>query len=306
MLHEHDRLRVADLVRAGLRRSRGRAVAAVAVALLAAGALFGTVTLLTGMGRNLATNLSQLGADMILVPKGQAEAVRPLLSGNDASPVPATVDVADWRERIKQARIVGIINIDAISLEQGGKGEPTGGKASAALVYLESWASPLLAHQDIAKAIPEADVLVGEQATREVARNLAPVVRLLTAAAGVALLGAVLMSGLLTSIRVAERRSELGMLRAVGATRSALINLTLWESGLPALGGAVAGVALAGLVLIAQNFARDALAALTGTEIVLAGLGAVLLTLAVTILSALGPAVRAASLDPLEAVRRGR
>lgn len=301
-----DRLNVGDLVRAGLSRARSRALAAVAVALLASGALFGTATLLTGMGRNLAANLSQLGADMILVAKGQGEAVRPLLRGQPAAPVPGTIDVAGWRERIQKARIVGIIRIEGISLEQGGKGEPVEGKASAALIYLERWASPLLAEQDIAKAIAEADVLTGEQATREVARNLQPVVRLLTIASGVALLGAVLMSGLLASIRVAERRGELGMLRAVGATRSTLIRLTLWESGLPALVGAVAGVLLVGVVLAAQSYSREALAALSGLELTLAAVGAVVLTVAVTLVSALGPALRAAGLDPLDAVRRGR
>lgn len=294
------------LIRAGLRRQPLRNLAAAVVALVAAGALFATLLLMTGMGRALQSDLDRLGADLVVVPKGQAEAVRPLLAGGKAQPIPETVSVDEWKKLLKQGRVVGIKRVQGWSLARGGAGAPAGATASILLITLERWASPLIAVQEVTAAIPGAEVVVAEQATRQVTRNTQPIVRLLTVASSVALLGAVLMAGLLASIRLAERRGQLGMMRAMGASRAFLVGLSLCETAILTLAGAVPGVALALPAMVPVSFARELIYTVPMREMLLLAGGAAGLTLVVTVIAALGPALRAASLDPLDAIRRGR
>ncbi|MDF2631399.1 MAG: transporter permease protein [Symbiobacteriaceae bacterium] len=267
------------------------------VALLASAAFFGAALLLTGGSRVLDEGLSALGADLVVAPKGRAEEARLLLAGEEVGPLPLDIPVAEWRKLLKTGKVIGVI---------GSQGEPAGANASFFLIKLEKWASPLMAAIEVEAAIPGAEVTVAEQATRNVARNLQPMVRLMAGAAGIALLGAVIMAGLMTSIRVGERRGELGMLRAVGAPRRFLVWLTLGETTIPALAGAVAGILLGGGGLVLSGSARAMVLRLSFGEILLFAGGALLTTLAVMALASLVPAMRAAHLDPLEAARRGR
>jgi len=304
----HDLVRISPLrlIWAGLRRSRLRTAAGLLVALIASGAFFAAALLLTGGQRTLAAGLEQLGADLLVVRKGRAEEARKLLTGAEAGPLPVDVPVAEWRKLLKTGKVVGIKGVEGLSLAARGRGEPTGGIASILLIRLESWASPLVAVQEVEKALPGVEVVVAEQATRQVTRNLAPIVRLMTGAAAAALFGALLMAGLMTSVRIGERRSELGMLRAMGATRLFLVALALGETSIPALAGAVAGILASGPALALSGGARPLVLRLTVGEIALFAGGAVLATLAVMAVAALVPALRAARMDPLEAVRRGR
>jgi hypothetical protein len=305
-LEEPDRLSLSSLIGAGLRRSVWRSATGVLTALVVAGALFATMTLLVGMGRLISSDLRQLGADLILVPKGNAKPIEQLLAtGQAGAPLPATVDVAAWKKQLKDGKVVGILKVEGWSLAAGGAGEPAPQTASVVLVHLERWASPLVAVQEVTAALPEADIVRAEQATRQVARNLQPIVRLLAIASGVALLGAALLTGLLASVRVHERRTELGVLRAMGATRAALAGLTLGETGLPAVAGALGGVLL-GLGLTRFGFVGEAAATLGAGETALLALGAALVTLLITAVSAVGPALQAGRMDPLDAIRKGR
>jgi len=109
--------------------------------------------------------------------------------------------------------------------------------------------------------------------------------------------GIVIMS--ITLIGVSERRKEIGIRRAVGASRAAILSQFLIEAVLPALGGGVAGVAVG----------------VGGTQIVsqlqhlpfLIQPGAMLLALTLSI--ALGlvfgvyPAFKAAGTNPIDALR---
>jgi hypothetical protein len=301
--HEPEQLRAGDLIRAGLRRSPWRAAAGLAVALLAAGAMFATLLLLRGMDRSLQTQLDRLGADLWVVPAaGRAGQVRQMLAGGQAEPLPVDVPVAEWTQMLKAAKVLGITKVEGWAPG----GEPPGPQASALLIYLERWASPPIAVQEVTAAIPGAEVIVAEQVTRRVARNLQPVVRLLSIGSGVALLGAVLMTGLLASIQVAERRGELGMMRAMGATRAFLLRLTLGETGLVGAAGACAGVLVGGGLVTLARFGRETAGMLPAGEILLLAGGTILATAAVTLAAAFGPAMRAARMDPLDAVRRGR
>ena len=108
--------------------------------------------------------------------------------------------------------------------------------------------------------------------------------------------------GILTilTIAVAERTAEIGLLRAVGATRRAILALFLGEAALLAAIGGAAGLAL-GLGI--AGLLKLGLPALpVHTPWVYAVLAEVL-AVAVGIVAGVLPARRAARLDPLDALR---
>ncbi len=108
--------------------------------------------------------------------------------------------------------------------------------------------------------------------------------------------------GILTilTIAVAERTSEIGLLRAVGATRRGILLLFLGEAALLAALGGTAGLLMGWGMSLALGVALPALPVHTPwLYAVLAELVAVGVGLAAGVL----PARRAAQLDPLEALR---
>ncbi len=108
--------------------------------------------------------------------------------------------------------------------------------------------------------------------------------------------------GILTilTIAVAERTSEIGLLRAVGATQRAILLLFLGEAALLAAIGGAAGLALGWGIAVLLQFALPALPVHTPwMYAVLAEVVAMAVGLAAGVL----PARRAAQLDPLEALR---
>ena len=108
--------------------------------------------------------------------------------------------------------------------------------------------------------------------------------------------------GILTMmwIAVGERTAEIGLARAIGASRAQVVRLFLIEAGLLSLAGGVAGV-VAGLgVGWLLRLAVPALPVHTQPEFVAAALA---VSLAVGLAAGVLPARRAASLDPVEALR---
>lgn len=115
------------------------------------------------------------------------------------------------------------------------------------------------------------------------------------------------------SISVVRRRAEIGTLRAVGASRAAVLWLFLAEAALLGFAGAALGVALgwlfaggaveliAGTVNALYATSRPTPVALTAAE---AALG-ILVGVAVALLSALAPAREAMRVAPVEAMARG-
>ena len=108
--------------------------------------------------------------------------------------------------------------------------------------------------------------------------------------------------GILTilTIAVAERTSEIGLLRAIGATRRRILLLFLGEAALLAAVGGAAGLLLGWGIALALQLGLPALPVHTPwSYAVLAEAVAVVVGLAAGVM----PARRAASLDPLEALR---
>lgn len=296
---------VLGLVVRGIRRSPWRSFARWLAALVGAGAFLAAGGLFTGMQRNLEMGLARLGADLVVAPSAHRSAVERWLAEGEAPPIPKEVPVAEWRQRMESGLLVGVREIASWDLTAGGDGQPAPGpEASVLLVRLERWGQPMMVLPEIEAALPEAAVVVAEQITRRVARDLQPVVRLATTAAVVAWLGALLITGLLTAAQVAERRGELGMLRSIGASRRRLVGLILGETGLLAAGGSVVG-SLMGLGALALP-PPELTAPLTPADLGLLTLAAAALTTLTAMGAAAVPALRTAFMDPLAAVQTGR
>ena len=108
--------------------------------------------------------------------------------------------------------------------------------------------------------------------------------------------------GILTilTIAVAERTSEIGLLRAVGATQRRILLLFLGEAALLAAIGGTAGLLLGWVVALLLAFALPALPVHTPWSYALLAEG---VAVAVGLVAGVLPARRAAHLDPLEALR---
>ena len=112
------------------------------------------------------------------------------------------------------------------------------------------------------------------------------------------LVGAVGVANIMV-ISVLERRSEIGLRRALGATKGQIRTQFLSEAILLALGGGVAGIAVGA-------FATAVYAATKGWEVVIpttAWAGGLAAALLIGALAGLLPAIRAAQLSPADALR---
>jgi putative ABC transport system permease protein len=123
--------------------------------------------------------------------------------------------------------------------------------------------------------------------------------KVLTGVAAIATLigGTVIMSLML--IAVSERRKEIGVRRAVGASRGDIMVQFLVEAAVVALAGGLLGV----LIGVGGSTAVTLMAKLPPTLVWGAVGGAVLLSVAVGLVFGLQPAWRAANVDPIQALR---
>lgn len=116
------------------------------------------------------------------------------------------------------------------------------------------------------------------------------------------------LTALIFSLMVTERRREIGMLRAVGASRKFILRLFLTESAMLAVGGAVIGVILGAIIVytikswlmstLEIEFLMPSLPGLLTLMVIILGVALVFALPAL-----LYPAIRASHIDPAEAMR---
>lgn len=170
------------------------------------------------------------------------------------------------------------------------------------------------ARSDVAREINQISGLAAITSRELMSSSVASKIESLTP--GLLIIGAgfwlvtVLMIGALFSMVVNERRRELGLLQAMGATRRYVFRMVLLESvELTFLGGAL-GLLVGGIVMLAV---KGTLATSLGIAFlwpsawyVAALVGAYLvLALATGAMGALYPAIRASRLEPYQAIRTG-
>jgi len=121
---------------------------------------------------------------------------------------------------------------------------------------------------------------------------------------GVGLVVGIAGLGIITIRNIAERRQEVGVMRAIGFQRNMILNTFLVETSFVALLGIITGVVL-GLLLSYRlfdwgGFSEISVFVIPWGEVLLV----LLIAFAVTMLSTLPPSRRAARLAPAEALRR--
>jgi putative ABC transport system permease protein len=169
---------------------------------------------------------------------------------------------------------------------------PEGTDAAAAQEAIEE------AVADYPNAVVQNPAELTEDAQAQVDQMLGLVTALLLLAVVVAVLG--IVNTLVLS--VVERTRELGLMRAVGATRRQVRTVVRRESVLMALLGAVTGVVLGSLagVALSRSLADSGI---TSVSVPTGTLVAYLLVAAlVGVLAAIGPARRASRIDVLRAI----
>lgn len=158
---------------------------------------------------------------------------------------------------------------------------------------------------------PEVKVQTGQEAADQAAADLTAGLSFinifLLVFAGIALFVGTFIILNTFSMLVAQRARELALLRAVGATRGQVVRSVLAESFLVGLLGSVVGL----LVGIGVAFALQGLFKAIGAEIPTTGLVVqprtvvvgIVIGVAVTVLAALPPALRASRIPPMAALR---
>jgi putative ABC transport system permease protein len=179
---------------------------------------------------------------------------------------------------------------------------------SAILVRVQPGSDPLRVAQQIQADVPGVSAMASNHLFRAQRDQMLGLFRSIAALLGVTWVLAVALVGLVFSIAVHERRRQIGVLRALGATQVTVLQSLLAEGGLLALTGGLAGGALAALAVF---LFRDLIVRVMGapflfpSSLSLLGLilGSLALTLASVTLAALVPALRISRQEPAVSMR---
>jgi putative ABC transport system permease protein len=184
------------------------------------------------------------------------------------------------------------------------------GKISAVLVKVKNPAEAATVASQIETQVKGVRVITPQHLISTVATRLDATIRMLDLAALVASLISLPLIALISVMAAHERIREIGILRALGATRFRIFSLIIGESVIIALAGGICGVAGSAILLLSfQNYLSVTLAIpltvpATGSLLFSAG-ATVILTTGIGGIAALFPAVMAAGTEPYSAIRSG-
>jgi putative ABC transport system permease protein len=184
------------------------------------------------------------------------------------------------------------------------------GMVSAVLVKLEPGTSSASVAGEITARIPGTRVITPNSLLAAVSGQLAAVTRLLYGSTLAVSVVSFPLLGFISAMVAHERRREIAILRVLGAKKSYVLRLLLFEScTLSAIGG-LAGIGAAAVVLVAfQDFIAISLKipflAPPLFAIVLNGGIALLLPIAIGGMASLYPAILVSRAEPYETIRRG-
>ena len=186
------------------------------------------------------------------------------------------------------------------------------GQVSAFLIQLERTAQANLVRFTISRN-PEVKVISASNIVTSVRQNLAALFTGTLFLSAVLIVANVLMISAIFSTMINERRKELGLLRAIGARKSAIFQLVLFESCFLTTAGGLLGIVFGGLLMrVYRRTIGFHLESLnipfmwpTGSDITLLALSSLILSLLVGLLGAMYPAWMASRADPYDAIRGG-
>lgn len=231
---------------------------------------------------------------------------------SDANPLGETVRIGSWRMRVigvlrERGQQLGM-NVDKIAFIPVASGMRMANKSSLNQIMLE-----LRPRSDPEVAIAGVTRLLMQRHDEEdftcvsqdaVLASFTSILGILTMVVGgiasvsLVVAGIGIMNVMLVS--VSERANEVGLLKAVGATRSQILAIFLLEAAMLSASGGVAGLGVGTMLVMVGNMLYPAVEIVTPVWAIVA-----VLTLSLTtgILFGVLPAWRAARLDPVAALQ---
>jgi len=239
------------------------------------------------LGRDLAADLSvRVGDRVSIVTGGVSDSLR----------VTALVDLG-VRDVNRRTVIVPLRTAQSLV------GLP-GGATSLDLTLVDIWSAEALA-ADLAERWPY-KVESWQQANAQLVSALNAQSVSTTVIRGVVMIVVVLGIASVLVVSVVQKRREIGILRAMGATQGQVLRIFLLQGGIVGAVGSVLGVLLAVLLIWAfTHFVRgsDGLPLFNITLAPMLALQVAVIATVCGVLAAVAPARRAAQLDPAQAIR---
>jgi putative ABC transport system permease protein len=182
------------------------------------------------------------------------------------------------------------------------------GAVSAVLIRVRQGESAVVVAGRIEQAVPEVVAVESPDLFLTYRKQIAGVVNMVLIVMSITLLISIVLIDLVFSLAVNERHREIGVLRALGATRRAVFFSLLTEANLLALGGGTVGLGVSALgVYLFRNFLVSSLGIpllLPSFSVLIPLIGAGFAVVLVSVsLSALLPAFAASRREPALAMR---
>jgi putative ABC transport system permease protein len=184
------------------------------------------------------------------------------------------------------------------------------GMISAVLVKVLPGASPAEVALEIQRQVPGTKTILPDGLLNAVSGQLSAVTRLLSGSTIAVTVVSIPLLGIISAMVADERRREVSLLRALGATRLFVVRLILAESFSLAIIGSFIGIGTAAAILVAfQDYIAYTLKIPfilpSPLALLAAGGGALLLSIGIVGLSSLYPVVLITSSEPYMAIRGG-
>jgi putative ABC transport system permease protein len=184
------------------------------------------------------------------------------------------------------------------------------GRVSAVLVKAENVRDSRDIAARIEASVPTVRVLTPMDQLHQISGDLNAAVKVIDLAGLAAALISLPLIALVSLMAANERRREIGVLRALGATRSYVFRLIIGESLIVAAIGSFIGIASAWVLLI---MFKNYISVVVGIPLLMPGIGsltygagtAIILTVGIGAVAALYPSVQSARMEPYEAMRSG-
>ena len=179
---------------------------------------------------------------------------------------------------------------------------------SAAMVRLRTGVDPQAVAAQIEATVPGVSAIANTRLFKTQREQVNRMIRSLFTLSGIAWALSIPLIGLMTSTTIAERRQQIGVLRAIGATRGSVLKTLLFEVEVLALAGSALGVAIS---IYGLSLFRNLVARMAGVPVlfpepqVMVGLALaiLLISLGSAALAAYFPILRINALEPGTAIK---